>query len=86
VLEVQADGRSDSDGVDVRVGEHLLDARERTRDAVPRCGHLGALESGIAECCNRDTVFDVVMRQVGQDAAQHERTDSDHADPKRLVH
>src|SRR6266542_4247702 len=68
-LVMEADRRGDGDRVQVRLGEHLADARERVRDAVALRGRLGSLEHGIAQRLNPDPVLEVVLGQVRQDAA-----------------
>ncbi len=86
VLEVESDGRRHRDGIDLRLREHLFDAGERPGDAVTRRRRFRPLEDGIAQRPDPDAVLDVVLGQMGQDAAQRHRTDADHADPQRLVH
>ena len=48
MLVVEPDRRRDSDGVDLRLVEHLVDERERTRDAVASGSRLRPLDHRIA--------------------------------------
>ena len=83
VLVVQPVGGSDADGVDLPVREHLVDARERVRDPVALGCCFGSFEDGVAESPDGDAIAHVVLGEVGQDAAQGQRTHADNADPER---
>jgi hypothetical protein len=53
---------------------------------VDRAAARPHFEHGIAHGRQLDTTFDVVLGQVGQDAAQRKSADADYTDPQRLIH
>jgi hypothetical protein len=86
VLVVETDGRGHRDGVDIRLGEHLVDAREHAWDAVARGGHFGAVEDRVAQRLDPDAIPDIVLGEVRQDAAERQRAYADHPQSQRTLH
>ena len=83
---MKRDRRGDRDGVDVAVGEKIVVLRVCLRDPVPLGGALRALHDRIADGSHPHSILDVGLREVGEDAADADRSRPDDTDAHGAGH
>ena len=86
LLEVEADRRGDADRVHLAVGEQLFDGEKRLWDVEDPRRPLGSAGHRVAHGGHPHAVVDVGLRQVGQDAAERDRSGSDDSQTHRSWH